>query len=145
MTLACLLAGVLLSAGAGADDAAKELEKLQGTWTVTIVELDGKPATDEQKKRVSQLVVKGDKYTILVDGKKIDGGTLKVDPAKKPKVMDATPEEGPLKGKALAGVYELEGDDMKVCFAQPDKDRPTELKTKAGTLQILFSYKRVKP
>jgi uncharacterized protein (TIGR03067 family) len=128
------------------DEVKKELAKMEGTWTIVIHESNGKKQTDEEVKAVKmKLVVKGDKYTVFLDDKPLTQGTLKLDPSKKPKTIDAVADDGPFKGTAMPGIYELEGDDMKVNFGQPGAARPTEFKTKEGSNQVLIGYKRVKP
>jgi len=50
--------------------------------------------------------------------------------------------EGATKGKTQLGIYELDGDKVKFCFAAPGKDRPTEFTADAGSLQTLSVWKR---
>jgi len=78
------------------------------------------------------------------DGKAISGA-FKVDATKKPKTMDMTPSEGRYKDKTLLGIYELDGDTLKICFAEPGKDRPTDFTSKAGSGVVLAIHKREKP
>jgi uncharacterized protein (TIGR03067 family) len=122
------------------DDVAKELAKLQGTWTRVSAEVDGKKLSDDELKGAT-LTVKGDQYT-LKQGGQTRTGTLKVDPAKKPKQIDIISGEGPNKGKSLLGIYEIEGDTFRYCFALGGKDRPTEFSGKAG--QGLYTNKKEK-
>src|SRR6516162_6671914 len=111
--LLALAAGLLV----GADDPKDELKKLEGTWTMASGEKDGK-ALAEQAIKGAKLVFKGDQHDVKV-GDDIFKGTHKVDPSKKPKTIDATDSEGPFKGKTVLGIYELETDTFKVCFAEP--------------------------
>lgn len=130
-------------AGAGKDDAAKkELEAIKGTWIVVLAERDGKDVTDKEVRLTfdaagKAVVKKGDK--LLFEG------TIKIDPTKKPKTLDATQtSEGDNKGKTIPGIYVLEGDTLKVCSTAPGKDRPTEFSSKAGSGHFLREYKREK-
>ncbi len=133
------LTGFLVIAAAQAQDNAKDLD---GKWVVVSAERDGK-ADDNLKGAVR--VNAGGKYTVTPkDGKPIPGA-FKVDATKKPRTMDMMPEEGRYKGKTLLGVYEVDGDTLKVCFAEPGKDRPTEFISKAGSGHVLVLHKRVKP
>jgi uncharacterized protein (TIGR03067 family) len=136
--LLALAAGLLV----GADDPKDELKKLEGTWTMASGEKDGK-ALAEQAIKGAKLVFKGDQHDVKV-GDDIFKGTHKVDPSKKPKTIDATDSEGPFKGKTVHGIYEVDGDTFKVCFAAPGKDRPKEFSTKSGTGHILHVWKREK-
>ena len=52
---------------------------------------------------------------------------------------------GEFKGKTMTGIYEIKGDTMRVCFAGGGKDRPTEFRTKEGSMEMLVTYKRIKP
>ena len=86
----------------------------------------------------------GNGYTVYFGDNVLTTGTIKLDAAKTPRQIDAIAADGDTKGKAMKGIYVREGETFKVCFAQPDKERPTEFKTKADSGQMLFSYKRVK-
>lgn len=126
------------------DDAAKkDLKGMEGTWAVTFLEKDGEKVSEEQNKKADvKLVVKDAKYTIYFGEMKLATGLVKLDLTKKPKQIDAVAEDGPTKGKAMPGIYELKGDEMRVCFAQPGGERPTEFRTRAGSGQVLITYKR---
>src|SRR5262249_28291224 len=91
----------------------------------------------------AKLVIKGDEHDVKV-GKDVFKGTHKIDPSKKPKTIDAMDTEGKFKGKTSQGIYELEADTFKVCFAEPGKDRPKEFSTTKGTGHILHVWKREK-
>jgi uncharacterized protein (TIGR03067 family) len=58
--------------------------------------------------------------------------------------MDATATNEPDKGQISLGIYEIAGDDYKVCFAPPGKDRPKEFSSKPGSGYILQVWKRAK-
>jgi uncharacterized protein (TIGR03067 family) len=129
----------------GGDDAAKkELDKLQGTWTMAALEVDGKPVPEEKLKS-STLTIKGDKYIIKFKDDTHET-IIKLDPTKKPKEIDMTFTEGANKDKVLKGIYELDEDKFKMCRAlAPDKDRPTELGTWPDTGVFLVTWKRQTP
>ena len=130
------------SPAAGGDDA-KDGDTIQGTWVPSAAELGGKMFPDEVRKAI-KLVVKDDKYTVTV-GKQVDQGTVKLNPAAKPKEMDITGTDGPNKGKTMLAIYERDGDTLRVCYDLSGKSRPTEFKTKEGTQRFLVTYKREKP
>jgi uncharacterized protein (TIGR03067 family) len=136
-----LVAGLL--AGAQADDAKGEQEKLKGTWTLVAAERGGQKAEEDRIKDI-KLTVAGDKITLKTpNGDNVS--TFKLDPAKKPKAIDIIPTDGPNKGKPRPGIYELDGDTLKLCYnAEPDQDRPTEFATKPGARQMLMILKRDK-
>src|SRR5206468_7845297 len=67
-------------------------------------------------------------------------GTIKLDATKKPKQMDATSTEE----KVMLGIYKLDGDRYKVCFAPTGKPRPSEFASKPGSGNLLQVWKRKK-
>ena len=61
-------------------EAKKDLQAMDGTWAVTIAEIDGKKATDELKKKGEvKLVLKDGKYTVYVGDKQLSTGMFKLD------------------------------------------------------------------
>jgi uncharacterized protein (TIGR03067 family) len=125
-----------------ADDPKDDLKKLEGTWTLTSGEKDGKNEAEKTIK-TAKLVIKGDQHDVKI-GDDTFKGTHKIDPSKKPKAIDATDTDGPFKGKTVHGIYEVDGDTFKVCFAKPGDDRPKEFSTKSGTGHILHVWKKDK-
>jgi uncharacterized protein (TIGR03067 family) len=70
---------------------------------------------------------------------------LKIDPSKTPKTIDLVPLEEPNKGEVIEGIYQLDGDELKVCIPnQKMESRPTELKSPKGSSLVLMSLKRSK-
>jgi uncharacterized protein (TIGR03067 family) len=122
---------------------AKDSDAIQGTWLPMTAELGGKMFPDEVRKTI-KLVIKDGKYTVTV-GKLVDQGTLKLNPAAKPKKMDITGTDGPNKGKTIPAIYELDGDTLRICYDLSGKSHPTEFKTTEATQLYLVTYKREKP
>lgn len=127
----------------GQDDAAKNLKMMQGAWLAKILEIDGKPPSDKEKQVQVKVVIKGDKFTTFFQEKKFTEGTLRLDAAKKPRALDALASEGPAKGMTQAGIYQFDGDEILINFANPGGERPSEFKTKEGTGQVLIRYQRI--
>jgi uncharacterized protein (TIGR03067 family) len=145
MTL--LTAGLLLL-GAGwltADDKSeKDQEAFQGTWQLETLNQAGNAAPAEQLKGIVFLL-KDNTYTISMGGKEVEKGTFKLDSSKKPKTVDFEIQSGNDKGKKQPGIYEIEGDTLKLCLAFPgESDRPKELAAKADTKTIYSVLKRQK-
>ena len=74
----------------------------------------------------------------------IQVGTQKLDPSKSPKTIDVTVTEGLNKGAVMLGIYEINGDTLKVCFDPEGKKRPTEFKSASGSADFVNVHKRVK-
>jgi uncharacterized protein (TIGR03067 family) len=138
-----VLTPALLPAGDSPPEAAKkDLDQLQGTWVVTSLETDGKPASAEEVKG-SSFTVKDAQYTLK--GKESYRGTLTLDPARKPKAIDATfvDDQGKEKGKAV-GIYELEGGRLKICWSDKGGERPSAFVSRAGSGTRLMVFEKGK-
>jgi len=134
--LMVLAVGLLLAA----DDANKDQEKLQGDWTLQSGERDGNPFPDEIVKSLKRNIT-GNKFTITRDDQPLAKGTFTLDPAKKPKAIDIKLEGTE---SAVHGIYEVEGDAFKLCYAAPGEARPKEFAAPAGSGFTMAVWKRAK-
>jgi uncharacterized protein (TIGR03067 family) len=130
---------VVLALGA-ADDKKTDADKLQGTWVAVSVEHSGKTVPEDKVKNV-KAIFKDDTITITTGGQDKPASKFKLDPKKKVKTIDITAGE---KEETMQGIYELDGDTLKVCLVAPGKDRPTEFGTKEGEAATLIKFKRDK-
>src|SRR6516162_2781008 len=108
------LTSSLLGAGLS-DDTKTDQKELQGKWIVTSAVLDGNEIPKDQIK--GHLIHTGDKYTWATGDGQGGSGTFKLDPSKKPKTMDCVPSDGPLQGQTVEEIYEVNGDNLKICMA----------------------------
>jgi uncharacterized protein (TIGR03067 family) len=120
----------------------KSAPDLEGTWKPVTAELAGKKYP-QQILDTMTLVLKDNKWRVVVEGKN-DEGTFKHDPSKSPKTMNITGTNGPNNGKTYLVIYELKGDEMRVCYDLTTKSRPTEFATKPDTMLYLVTYRREK-
>jgi uncharacterized protein (TIGR03067 family) len=110
------------------DEAKKDRAALQGSWKVEKAEADGK-AIDELKG--ARFTFKEDKVTVSYGNKDGDKVELQftLDAKKKPREIDFVDMTGDKKESAQ-GIYELAGDSLKLCVAEPEaKKRPTEFRS----------------
>jgi uncharacterized protein (TIGR03067 family) len=129
---------------AGADDAVKkEMAQLEGEWSMVSGEANGAAMPDASVK-TGKRVAKDGETTITIGGKVYLKANFTIDPTKKPKTIDYTMTEGPTKGKTHLGIYEIDGDTVKFCFAAPGGDRPTDFTAKEGSQRTLSVWKRDK-
>ncbi|HEY1861779.1 MAG TPA: TIGR03067 domain-containing protein [Gemmataceae bacterium] len=124
-------------------DVEKELKKFQGAWTFESVEAGGKPVPAGELKGTI-LTFEGDKHTVKKGDDVLQVGTQKLDPSKSPKTIDVTMIEGPSKGTVMLGIYEIDGETLKVCFDSEGKKRPTEFKSAPGSATFVNVHKRMK-
>jgi uncharacterized protein (TIGR03067 family) len=128
-----------------AQPAQEAQKKLQGSWTATKAERDGKSADDVVGNRLS---FTGNRFRIQSkDGKLLYAGTVRVDPNAKPAAIDFEHTEANLKGKAWKGIYILDGETLTICDNAPnlDKGRPTAFEAKGGSGYVSITFKRAKP
>jgi RNA polymerase sigma factor (sigma-70 family) len=123
------------------DEAARardDKELLQGKWTVTAIEVDGKDVSSEGSEFTdSTWEFAGDRVK-LTSGEQVVDFAVKVDPTAKPKHIDLDPE-----GKPIKGIYALDGDTLKICASfSVDRDRPAAFETKEGSEMLLLVFKR---
>jgi uncharacterized protein (TIGR03067 family) len=114
-----------------ADASAKDLAKMQGDWMVVSITSDGRKLSDDEAQTLFRTVT-GNKYTIFNFNKPISKGTFKIDATKTPKTIDSTPA-GAAKSPPMLGIYEFEGDTLKICNASPGLPRPTSFDAKEGS------------
>ncbi len=134
---------LLLPALLRADDAPKIQDKdLEGDWSAVSAMRGGENFPPPEGKMV--FTFKGDALTQQSNAGAFTS-KFAADPSKMPKTIDITTNEGPLKDKAILAIYEIKGDELRICMAYPGKkDRPTEFAAKPGTDWTLAMYKRVK-
>jgi uncharacterized protein (TIGR03067 family) len=141
MSPSVLVIAACLSAGAGAppDAARQEMARLEGEWSMVSGEADGQPLPAEMV-RTARRVAKDGETTVTIGGRLFMKARFTVDPAKTPKAIDYTMTDGPTKGKIQLGIYELDGDTVRFCFAAPGMDRPADFK--GGSGRALSVWKR---
>ncbi len=127
--------GVLVLAinSARADDQ----EKFQGVWKAEKVVAGGMEMPAEE---VSKLTIefKGNKAMPRHDGQTEKEGEFTLDGSKNPKNIDIkTPE-----GKTALGIYEFDGDNLKICVIKDGGERPTKLESPAGSKNMYIVLKK---
>ena len=128
-------------------DAQKDLDKFQGTWSVIGALVNGKVVPGEVRRKIT-VTFKADKMTMDAPdilGSKIEW-TVKLDPSKNPKTLDATSLSGKFKGQTYLGIYKFQDDELRICLPKvPGTDRPSEFKAPAESpLTVLYLEKAEK-
>jgi uncharacterized protein (TIGR03067 family) len=140
--LVLLLCGASLLRGADTKDDKTWDKQLEGTWEQVSLLRDG--AKDEPPSKPEITFTKN--HLAVKVGDRVEKFALKVDATQKPKTIDLIMDEGPEKGKKALGIYELKGDELRLCFNKPgEKDRATKFASEKGSGAMLVMLKRIKP
>jgi uncharacterized protein (TIGR03067 family) len=115
-----------------------DLEKLQGTWTVTTLEVDGNQMPTPPG---ACIVIEGSRFQSLGMGAVYEG-KVELDTRKSPKHFDLLFTKGPEKGTRSLGIYELNGDDWKLCLTVTGSTRPMKFATTPGSGHALETLRR---
>jgi uncharacterized protein (TIGR03067 family) len=136
----------LCSLGRADEKPAAAEKMLEGKWQLVEGVMAGQalpPLPPPGPGKGITLTLSPDKYVVMAESK--DEGTVKYIPGTSPKAMEVTGTDGPNKGKTFPAIYELKGETLTVCYDLSGKARPTEFKSKPGTLLFLATYKKAKP
>jgi uncharacterized protein (TIGR03067 family) len=120
------------------DVAREELKRFQGSWSIEGHDEEGAKLTkDELKGRTISFGT--NVFLMRQKTAMVQIGKIKLDPAKK--TINANIEKGNREGDILPGIYELDGDSLKISFGTGD-DRPKDFKP--GADRIVYECKRVR-
>ena len=114
-----------------------DLAALQGVWKVESAVAGGEKIPAEQQAKMG-FTFKGNEL-IPADNPK-DVAVVKLDPGQKPAAIDLTEKNK----KTSLGIYEIDGDTLKLCFNEPGKPRPKTFESAKGSQTIYLVLKRDK-
>ena len=148
-----LLIAFVLSLGAGLlnasltppdDGTAKELEALAGSWRPVAAENNGYKSSEREFMGIHWTRDAEGMWTMWRGGEAVVEWAVKtIDPTQSPKAIDIQVIGGPYRGTVYLGIYELDGDVLRICFALPDKpERPTDFSAAKGSLRALAVFKK---
>ena len=113
----------------------KDSDGFQGVWEVVSAEWDGDKLPAEDAKSMT-FTFKGDKFVGTIKGKAEKEETFTLASGKKPKWIDMTPKS--------VGIYELDGDRLKIRLNRDSSDRPTTFAGPTNKNETLILLKRQK-
>jgi uncharacterized protein (TIGR03067 family) len=135
----------LLSVGVALGDEAKsdvagELAKMQGGWRVVEMKVNGLKHDQTEAESLFRSI-EGDKFTVSRYSRVISRGTFSFDPTQSPKAIDSlvTTAAEPV---TLQGIYEFDGEQLRICNALPGKPRPKDFGCRIGSQQTLILWER---
>jgi len=124
---------VLTASSAKADDQ----EKFQGVWKADKAVEGGMETSANEVSKMS-IEFKGNKAIPRRGGRTEKDAEFKLDSSKSPKTIDIK-EQG---STTVLGIYEFDGDRLKICFAKEGGERPTKFKSPEGSKISYFVLKK---
>jgi uncharacterized protein (TIGR03067 family) len=118
-----------------ADDAKKEMERLQGEWEVERAETEGKNIPLDQIKD-KLYTLKGEE--LIPSKNPNDPAKLVLDPSKKPGWIDLIDRDK----KTMLGIYRVKDDRWEICLSESEGARPEEFKTTEKSNTYLMVLRR---
>ncbi len=146
ISLVCVTCGAEPKAALKVDArqaARDDLKKLEGTWDRVYMELEGEVLPPDTIEGWAAMY-EGDHLMLRIHGKAYRESIVTLDPSRLPRAMNSWDLDGPAADETVPGIYEIDGDTCKVCFAKPGHKRPKEFTTKSGTGFLYCEYKRKK-
>jgi uncharacterized protein (TIGR03067 family) len=139
-----LFAAFLLACDEAKEKAVKaDLEKIQGTYVMKSLEVEGK-SVPEDKLKSSTLTIKGDKYIIQVKDQTFETQMI-LDPEKKPRTIDMKFLDGVNKDKTALGIYKFDDETFTLCRGlNPGQSRPQDFGTWPDTKTFMVVWKKEK-
>jgi len=125
------------------DRAAADLAKMQGDWRMASIKTNGIAEPEEVAQSMFRTVEK-DRYAVFRYMRKLAGGKFKLDATVTPHTIDSTPDAAP-DGPPLLGIYEFDGEILRICNSPPGKPRPKEFGAKLGSLHTQAEWERDTP
>jgi uncharacterized protein (TIGR03067 family) len=138
LLVAVVACGIL---GAGSQDANKKaLEQLEGVWLMEKGTQAGKPLPEEKVQGAS-MSFKGDKISVKGPNQnRNEEATFTIDASKKPATIDIMPPND----QQVRGIFQVEGDSLKLAFTRPGNERPTEFAAPEGSQIVFIQLRRAK-
>ncbi len=105
---------------------------IDGAWVITRLEIDGEPMP-----AAGRIIMKGDRFTTESMGAEYAGISTVAAPN-----IDLRFTTGPEKGNTARGIFDLSGDELRICLTLTATERPTEFRTWPGSGLALETLRR---
>jgi uncharacterized protein (TIGR03067 family) len=120
-----------------------EVTPLEGDWAMVSAVFNGVPMATEMVKWAKRMT-RGNITSVVAGPQTMLKATFTIDESKTPHTIDYMNIEGPNRGKSQAGVFELEGDTLRICMSGPGNARPRNFSSKSGDGRSFTTWLRGK-
>ncbi len=126
------------------DPTARDVQRMQGDWMVRRMRVDGMDLPDPDAQSLFRTVEDGN-YAVFRYSKRLSQGSFTLDATKSPKTIDSMPTPKPGSDaseppKPIRGIYEFDGDVMRICNSRPGQPRPKNFEAKRFTGHTLIEW-----
>jgi len=108
-----------------------DLERIQGTWSVVELEMEGQTISGGMLGNARVEII-GNRFSSVGMGSVYEG-TLILDDSANPRHITMQFDVGPEKGNTNLGIYQLDGDALKICLSTRGTVRPAVFSAAAGS------------
>ena len=115
--------------------------ELEGNWQMVSGVMDGAAMQPSDVQWVRR-VMTGNETKVTAGPQTMLQATFTHDPTKSPKTIDYVITAGANKGKTQIGIYEFEGDLLRICMAAPGHARATSFESTKGDKRTFTVWKR---
>jgi len=122
---------------------AGDRERLQGIWLAVLANRSGEEADYLTGQRLAFLndrfVIRGEKGDVIFRG------TYRLNADADPPQIDFVHRRDALQGTTWKGVYQLNGNGLRICDNAPDPngDRPNDLQSRPGSGSVSILFRRL--
>jgi uncharacterized protein (TIGR03067 family) len=120
----------------------RDVRQMQGSWQAVLMNQDGEVQPLVGAFANLQLIIKDDRRTIRSGETVFSEAYYRLNPAAHPPTIDLVVTRGGSRGQIMLGIYNISGDNLRVCYAGPGRERPRDFKPKVGSGHALQEMKR---
>jgi uncharacterized protein (TIGR03067 family) len=133
--------------------ATSDLDRVQGYWKPLQCTFEGKPQMPENLMQQVTVVFDKNDFVLYFKDSKTDAAgkpiilrlavaRVALNETTNPKTIHFEFADGPLKGKKSHGIYDLAGNQLKMCYGPADKPIPTKFDSPPGSGYFNETWKR---
>ena len=142
--LACLFAPLAAASTTGPSTrGVADAVAVRGSWTCVSAVVGGKPLPENTVRKL-KLTLTADRYKTERGDEVLFDSTYRLDSGKNPGRIEVISTESDAAGKPVLGIYSLEGDTLRICYAMPGEKRPERFESAARSGAFLIVWARVK-
>ena len=122
--------------------AAFDQERIQGTWFAVRGERNGGQALPANQLAQMRMIFQGERVEVRVpEGQSGGEGAFELVTATNPRRIKITRPEGQNRFAIMDGIYELNGNHLRICIGEPE-EKATQFKTRAGSRLTVIDFER---